>query len=175
MDQIDRDIIEHQLKASSWDNLTIIQGNLFESVFFYLLDTRTAHARLVTIKRDDFYRRDPFADSQPIELFSTIIEQKMKAVHASSGKNDADLDLLAQACKGYFKLTQTYRQWLMKAGEKDTLHAAILIYPGEMIRPFALTPDDRIVSSEYFLAAAAQVEQTDRKNHPEWFPKKTKR
>lgn len=51
MDQIDRDIIEHQLTASSWGDLTTIQGKLFESVFFYLLDTRTESSPFPNLDR----------------------------------------------------------------------------------------------------------------------------
>lgn len=178
MDQIDREITEHHLTDAEWGDLTHIQGTIHESVFFYLLDVKTGQARLVTITRDEFFKRDPFADSQPIELFSSLIEQRMRAIGASREPGETDINMLAAGCRGYFRQTQTYRQWLSQAGQNDTLHAGILLYPGSMVRPFAMEPRKMVIPSSSFLALARSLVDADRKAHPEWFagtPTRSKR
>ncbi len=161
----DRTVSEAHLAAAGWQLGDYVTASPFQCHIFYIRDFRTGLLQLFTIMREGFEQtRTPFSATQLSGELSKLMLKLATGVLTSQER-----EILPSVLAGYFKATETYRLWNSKVGGDERLHAALNLYPGGFVRPFALRPDGVVTSAAKVLKDTEVVRAMDLARHPEWF------
>ncbi|GGB52868.1 hypothetical protein GCM10011607_11700 [Shewanella inventionis] len=170
---IDYEITKAHMLSSGWKLVDYADSNVFDSVFFYIVDFSLGLVKLITMKNTDVKKGLDKIKFLPLNSLVGGVSQ-MVLKWSSTGLENDELGQLGYTLVNYFSQTKTFRiynQQFPQDNSHDNLHVVFNLYRQNRsehisMRPFIIGQDCLVRSAKEIVHHARMVRHIDSQQRP---------
>ena len=175
MDSIDKDISSNYLKSFGWVLQEFNHATPVTSHFVYINDWRVNKLWIVALSQEDF-DNTKITTKVSFEDVVSCVANYINKTSRNLNLNANERGATAPPLINYIKQTQVFAAWRRQVPADHRLHFIINVYADSKfkkdaikLRPFIANTDEIMLNYVEVKELTAQVQQVDKRNHPEWF------